>query len=600
VAAFTDADYELVTAVEITTGSVLAPTTDVLWYFASRGFTTAADDEPASTHFEERIRAAIIDRQVLTGDGGRLTSGLSGSDTVIELDNTDDGLDGLLSDYFPDGRLVTVKCTAVAPGQDLPAYADFTTAFVGRGVPFQFDGAALRLGVQGLSAPDRGRALRTSRLKSPLLTTHYGGGGGADGTEDLTGIGKPQAYGVVFNMTPQLVDPSLQIFQVHDGEIEGVAGVYSNGAPFTFWQDFPTYAELAAAVVPLGAYGTCVATGHIVLNPAFLGTQITCDVVGDKFGNRQAAVELLSDGLPFSDGTGFAVPFGTLATARTTAEVAWRILEERAGFTPDEINQAIFLAFATAQPGAIGYDAAAGDDVTIEQAIQQVAMAASAFVGDDRLGRLFVRRIEPPALADVVLSLGETDEILDLAQDPLPYGVAPSAIQVTYHRTWTVQTDAQLAAGASDTRRALVRAPSRLLPPTTDDAIVAAHPAASVLAVDTLFDDGDAAAAEALRLRLLYAAGRRLLRVTVKTVMLGLELGDCVKLTFARYGLSGGAYFIVLGITEDLAAATTTLRLFGGGSVVEAAAVALAADHLAGEGGDVLVTESGDELALEA
>ena len=104
--------------------------------------------------------------------------------------------------------------------------------------------------------------------------TYYGGTGGADGVEELDGIMKPVVIGTVWNVEPTLVDPVRLIYQIHDGTMISVSGVFDGGVALTFDADHISYATLEAASVPAGKYATCLNAGMIKIGstPVFAVT----------------------------------------------------------------------------------------------------------------------------------------------------------------------------------------------------------------------------------------------------------------------------------------------------------------------------------------
>lgn len=74
---------------------------------------------------------------------------------------------------------------------------------------------------------------RASLVPEILQTNTYTGVGGAGGYADLKGVPKPLCFGYCKNINPVLIDPVKQVWQVHDGTIEDIEGVYDGGVPLT-------------------------------------------------------------------------------------------------------------------------------------------------------------------------------------------------------------------------------------------------------------------------------------------------------------------------------------------------------------------------------
>jgi hypothetical protein len=96
-----------------------------------------------------------------------------------------------------------------------------------------------------------------------------------------------------------------------------------------------------------------------------------------------------------------------------------------------------------------------------------------------------------------------------------------------------------------------------------DSAVSTSYPSSQTLAVQGLFAETGAAAAEATRLLNLYKVQREIYRIKVKVSPYTLKLNDVVKITFNRYNLTSGKLFRVISITEDAAVNEIELELWG-------------------------------------
>jgi hypothetical protein len=122
-----------------------------------------------------------------------------------------------------------------------------------------------------------------SGLASNVLTRTYTGGGGNEGTIDLTGRPKPWLAGKCLNVEPIAIDQVYNVHQFHGyGPILAVDDLLERGSSFgPSLGNYPSYAALVAATVPEGRWATCLAEGMIRLGAPPAGV-ITGDVRGDN------------------------------------------------------------------------------------------------------------------------------------------------------------------------------------------------------------------------------------------------------------------------------------------------------------------------------
>jgi hypothetical protein len=186
----------------------------------------------------------------------------------VILNNVDGALDFLL-DYSWGGRSVVVKT-----GPEDGLYSDFTVAFTGSALDISADQTDLAITIRDNSW----------KLVSPLQKNKFLGNGGSEGGRDLQNKPKPLSFGLCKNATPVLVNAALLVHQVHDGAIEGIAAVYDDAVTLNFFADYANYAALAAAVIPRGAYATCLAQGYLRLGAPAAGA-LTADVKGQYYSS---------------------------------------------------------------------------------------------------------------------------------------------------------------------------------------------------------------------------------------------------------------------------------------------------------------------------
>ena len=545
-------DLSLVVAMELDAVTAADAGNSGTFYYGSEGFTTLPSNTPASQHFEGRIRSCILARSIERGQDGLLAGGLIRSFGEIELDNADGGLDDLLTLWYVDGRQCVIKAAGKDSNGNVRSYGSFGRVFIGTAGQWTFeaDGNIVKLRLESVSR----------RLRRKMGTTAYLGTGGAEGISDLEGVSKPQTYGICYNVSPQLIDQSIRTYQCHDDFIEDVFAVYDSGVEIEFDGRYVDYATLSVQELTEGTYAISRTAGHLMLGADPVG-QVTMDVEGDKGANRRPEVEDWSDGTRWSDGTGWSRQAATLPI-QGVAQAIWRILEERAGFTSEQINESAFGRFDRAQPAQIGYHVEAGDTATIAEHIAELARSAGAAVGVDQYNHVTLVRVEAPS-DNSPYDLNDTNIVRGgVARVTLPYGSPWYQWRVGYRVNWTIQNEAQLAATVSLSRKSKLKRPY-LVTVASDTDVQTAFPAARVIEHKTYFNELEDAQAERVRLAALYSVDRMMLSVEVKTFLFRIELGETVKVTYDRFGLDSGRFFTVLEVEENLVEQTTRLLLFG-------------------------------------
>jgi len=514
------------------TDAQAAQITETTLRYASRTFSTRATDAPAHTDIDGRIAGGLrLGRSLTEAEGGQFGGMIRVQFGEIELNNEDGRLDDLVTRYAADGRTIRLKIGATeidSVGRErvkpLNSFALVYTSIAG---PWTFQRDRVRLKIESLN----------NRLQGRLQQQVYAGTGGQNGTADIAGRTRPLAFGLCKNITLQLVDPAILTYQAHSGAMESVQNVYDAGVALPFDADYPTYASLASATITAATYATCLAEGYVRLGSIPAGA-VTADVRGH--------IDQVS-------GNYVSVPASVIRT----------ILRDFAGFTSSEFDAASFVAAQSVQPGAIGIFFPTGDTSTIAEVLERIAFAAGFFVGQDRSGLYRIQRLEPPGTT-VHWSLNARN-ILENGFErlPLPYGVPWSSWGVGYDVNWTVQADADLATSVTQARRQFLKAERRYAF-SSNAAIATRHKSSSGAPFrESFFTDAVVAQAEADRLIDLYGLGRAMYRVTAKTLLFSVEIGQTVRISDSRFGLSGGKNFTVVGVEDDADRRETTLTVFG-------------------------------------
>jgi hypothetical protein len=61
----------------------------------------------------------------------------------------------------------------------------------------------------------------------------------------------------------------------------------------------------------------------------------------------------------------------------------------------------------------------------------------------------------------------------------------------------------------------------------------------------------------------LHGVERQIFRIVTKYAGLEIDLGDCINLSYPRFGLGDGVNFIVIGRSVDAGRGTVELRIWG-------------------------------------
>ena len=116
--------------------------------------------------------------------------------------------------------------------------------------------------------------------QGPLHGEYYHGTGGSEGDASLAGRWKPWALGYVYNAEPVLLSATDQVFQWSLGASQALLTFKHGGVVLPVNADYATYEALAAAVIPSGEVGTCLAQSLARPNVT-LQFGVRVDVIGD-------------------------------------------------------------------------------------------------------------------------------------------------------------------------------------------------------------------------------------------------------------------------------------------------------------------------------
>lgn len=473
---------------------------------ANRHFVSLYDDPDApSRYWDDRLLdpgSLSLSIPLVTVGAAQIESGFG----LVVVANTDAAFDTILDDNQVVSQAITIRAGTL--GRHL---ADFETVAVARLTSIGMTETEVTLHLED----------PTRYAQNLYPTTVYTGLGDAGGPAELDGVVVPVVLGRVWNMRPVLVDSVNLIFQVHDGAVSAITGVFDGGVALAFSTDHTSYGALAAATIDPGGYATCLETGHLKVrsSPVF---EITAHVDG----HAAAGV-----------------------TIRSIATYLAGQLEAVLGLDVD------LDAFAALPEWTAGW--IWSEPFTFAAALDRFVGDAGWYWGGTVAGSVSAGQLLPPDPGAVAWRYDAAD-ILSIERSPLPEGYEGQHHRriVQFKRNWTVHTS--LAAAA-------VNAPFRQREWRTATATrsVGAINALDPPVLDTSLADEASATALADYLLDLHGTARRMFRVSVKLQGWLPKVGATVRVTWPRLGLATGGLFRVVDADLRLATSEATLLVWG-------------------------------------
>lgn len=434
--------------------------TPTTFYISNRGYTTSPSDIPSNVSYEPIIKGGLdVSSSILDSETGTLSWG------DIELDN----YDGVRDDWL--NYIWKNKTIKVFIGDMAWVRTDFKLIF---------DGV-----IEDISCRDRQSMNILLRDKMQLLNTTMSDAvlGGTTSNKDRS---IPLCFGECHNVTPLLVDPVNLLYQVHNGEIEGIIEVRDDGVPVTVTK--------------------YLSTGKFKLVNSPVGT-ITASVQGAKFSG------------------GYYNTVGNLV----------QLITQNYGKTPlvsTDIDTTSFINFESSntQPVGIFLD----DKTDVISVVSELAKSVGAVVLFSPEGRLQIKKID---LTSPIATRSITDS--DILYESLNINEKPSviaAVNLNYCKNYTVQSSLETGIPAEHIQMFA----KEWLEASASDATVATQYGlpTKVDKTDTLLLDTAAATTEATRRLNLYKVQRYVFGFTTDISSLGINIGEYISLTSSRYGLN--------------------------------------------------------------
>jgi hypothetical protein len=477
--------------------------------------------DESGNFFEPRIEQPALMRREIFADG-QIGGAASTSYGELTLVNLDGGLD-YLTGYAVDGRTLTIKV-----GDESAAYATFTTILkaVVQQAALEWERVSIRL------------RDRQAEFNKPVQTLAYAGNNalpnGLEGAADLKDAPKPLFYGRVSNITPTLVNSSRLIYQLTTGTLAEVVNVFDNGAYLGRGADYASQADMETNAPAAGYFRVWKAGGMV------------------RLGSTPAGLI-----------TATAWEASTVEPS-TGAQVAYRLATGPGGVSAGDTVASDYTTLDGQNAGSVGLWIT--DGMTIAEALDRVSASLGAWWGFDQLGRFRIARLDAPVGSPVATLT--SDEIISLSAEAATINgdAVPSwKITLNHDINYTVQTGGSVAGVIAADRRAWLEKPSRQAI-ASDAAVKTAHPLAQEIVYDTLLAGAGYAGPEATRRLNLLKTARTIFNAVVRvdaTLLAALDLGAVVSLDLARFGLSGGKLFRVIGNETDYQRNQLNLRLWG-------------------------------------
>lgn len=475
---------------------------------------------------------------------------------VITLSNYDGKLDYLL-DYGYSGRKIDIY------SGEGNRFSDYTLYFSGIIETIEFS----------YSKNSSGSLEITIRSKKKIFdkdiqTNYYlGTNSGANGDEGLPENSikdtlKPLCFGKCLNISPVLVNSSAHRYQIHDGRINSVLAVYSNGSELSESLTFPP---------PQGFYYADLLTGIITLGTAPTGDeQITCDVEGAVFTDFYVS--------------GISTPNTYSATV---AGIILGIVLNYAKLPATEIELADFDLLNSDAPQTVGIflkDIKKPDKLgktdSIASFLDKLVISVGAYWMFNTSSKLTVGAFKPPKSETTSLVVSEDnsviidetttniiDEVIPTSGTPIGSislneiidielikssdegsGIPLFNITLQGVKNWTVQT--KVAGVVTEDRKEWLKNEYRTFSVTNSHNSFVYNAEDAKMVLETLLTESNEASYEVYRRMRLYREKRLVFRLTVdrKVLPLNLDLGQVLTIIYPRFGLDSGKDFIILGI----------------------------------------------------
>ncbi len=485
-------------------------------YLSDSGFTSRPSDTDPNAFWEPRLKSTYnFESTLFRGEEpeGRSDAG-RGEITII---NTDGNLDDTVNLGW-DGRSIEAWT-----GKKGAAFSSFTRRFHGTAESISWSEQEIVIKV-------RDRRHNTERSIAVEL---YAGTGGLEGTSDVANFPKPQVYGEKYNVRPILVDANNLVYQVHDRLMSDIFAVRDKGIALTQRGDVATSA-ISATVVSAGTYVTAFSSGLFKLGASPDGL-ITADVKGDALGGYVS----------------------------TTAAIARRIVTTRLTgqnlADPEELDTASIATLVSTQPSTVGIIATPG--ALAADVLDALLIGIGAFWYFTRDGKFALGRLEDPSGLTSTRTITESE--ISARSRLERVGAIPSwRRRVAWKALGVTQSPDALAGSVTDENVVFYGQPARFAEAVSNPTTVK-HKLAQDKITTSFFALEADAQTEVDRVLALHKVERDFYEVGVVDSLFQFSLFQVVTLTLARFDLTTGKNFIIVGISEIHDLNETVLTLWG-------------------------------------
>lgn len=498
-------------------------TTTTVYYRGSTGadWRPPASDLPSNDYQSRILEPSSVQDRVYGGDDVFAPSASSTVRGKVVLGIATEDSDDNLTNY----RWHGAPWRLYVGGTDF-GHSEFAQIGGGQLDTIEFDEREVRL-----KPGDPRESLRVQMQRGT-----YGGTGHTDGHSGLVNVANPLAYGLVRNLTPTLVDPSTNLYQVNggattaEGEVDDILEAYDGGVPWGNRTEELNFALLLSWTPALDEPPTTDqwryhnVSGLFKLGRAPSGL-VTADVQGSAGGD-----------------IGYVDHIGS---------VLRKIITDVTDLTDSDLDLSSFAQLDSRVPGVVGVYVKAGG-VTVEQIASELLFPLACYIRYTDQGKIAVGQLR---FAGSVRTIQEWEiESIKRAAGILPLDTCT----IRYRRNWTVQQDDQLFGATTDEQRGFAIESYR------QTSFTAASPAPGDRTVvrDSWLDDPGVVIDEAERQVDLSQSLQHVWDVTVRALF-NLQAGQTVRVVHSRFGLSAGKRMIVLSRTDNLRDGRVRLRLWG-------------------------------------
>lgn len=359
------------------------------------------------------------------------------------------------------------------------------------------------------------------RINTAVSDTVITGTGSTSNSQQLV----PLTFGECFNVTPAAlgVVGGVYQYQVHTGPINGIIEVRDNGAPVSLLGNPST--EL-------------LSTGKFSLARSPYGT-ITCSVQGATVGG---------------------------VYQYRVGEVIRNIITNYGQTLQDStyINATNFNSFDTNTPAEIGLYLS--DRQNKLEVCNRIANSIGAYLVTGLDGKFKLTQVKgsdsyPVASYTPTYSVTQTDmeEKSFTIREKLD---VQAAVKLGYCKNWTVQNSG--LAGGLPQQNAMIFSREYYYVKSSDSTLIGSlyyNQSTEAPVRETLLYSNSRAVTEANRILNLYKTQRYIYTATYYGHMLVAELGDTVKITHPRFGLSAGKIGTIVEINRDWLKGRVTLGI---------------------------------------